>query len=298
MVFRKLSSREFLLLFPAQAIFYNISFVLLNIAKRIHPFLLYIREVIRIEMRLIKLMVAFICSGLIFISSKDQHVKESPSILIFSKTAGFYHECISEGNQAIMNICELHGIKADTTSHAKKFTKENLSRYDAVLFFNTTGDVLNRQQEIAFEHFIQSGRGYIGVHAASDTEYDWSWYGQLAGAYFISHPKIQKAKFIVQDTAFIATAFLPQEWLRTDELYNLKVTNSDVNVVLTVDESSYDGGENGEFHPMAWYHAYDGGRAFYTALGHTKESYKEAHFMKHLLGGIQYAIGKDVKQGQ
>lgn len=230
-----------------------------------------------------------------FTSCADERRTGEPQVLLFHKTAGYHHDCISDGSKAIEKMCTEHKIQLTTTDDPSIFNETDLGEYAAVIFFNTTGDVLDAGQENAFERFIQSGGGYVGVHSASDTEYKWEWYGQMAGAYFVSHPKIQEATFIVQDTSFDATRFLPTEWIRTDELYNFKLTNTDVNVILTVDESTYEGGENGDNHPMAWYHDYDGGRAFYTALGHTHESYKEAFFMKHLLEGIKYAIGENKK---
>ena len=231
--------------------------------------------------------------GLILGSCNNEYREGNPKILIFSKTSGYHHKCIAKGSLAIQSLCASNNIQADTTSNPALFNEKDLNEYAAVIFFNTTGDVLDNRQEVAFERYIQSGGGYVGVHSASDTEYGWSWYGDLAGAYFTSHPKIQEATFIVEDSTFIATDFLPKEWIRTDELYNFKLVNLDVNVVLSVDEKSYEGGTNGTSHPMAWYHEYDGGRAFYTALGHTDACYSEDYFMKHLLGGIQYAIGEN-----
>lgn len=240
-----------------------------------------------------KLLSFLALIGLLTTSCKNGERRALPKVLLFSKTAGFHHDCIAEGKVAIKAMLNENDIEVDTTSNPDFFNDDDLKAYASVLFFNTTGDVLNSNQEIAFERYVQSGGGFIGVHAASDTEYDWQWYGNLAGAYFVSHPKIQEAKFVVQDSSFSATSFLPKEWIRTDELYNLKMVNEDINVILTVDENSYEGGTNGDYHPMAWYHEFDGGRAFYTALGHTKESYKEEEFMKHLLAGIQYAIGEN-----
>lgn len=219
------------------------------------------------------------------------HGNEKHSVLVFSKTAGYHHKCIARGNVAIMKLCEKNGIHVDTTTNPSFFNKENLSKYDAVIFFNTTGDVLDKEQELAFKQFIQSGNGYVGVHSASDTEYEWEWYGNLVGAYFVSHPKIQEARFVNKNPDFPGIKTITDNWIRRDEIYNFKIVNKEVNVILTVDESTYEGGINGKNHPMAWYHEYDGGRAFYTALGHTNESYSEALFLKHLLGGIQYAIG-------
>lgn len=222
--------------------------------------------------------------------SKKRETK--PRVLIFSKTAGFNHASIPVGIAAIQKLGNENGFDVDTTKNAALFTDENLKQYSTVIFLSTTGNVLDYRQEAAFERYIQAGGGYVGVHAAADTEYDWGWYGRLAGAYFSSHPKQQNARFVVRDRNFIATKFFADSvWQRFDELYNYKKINPDVKVLVTIDESTYEGGTNGKFHPMAWYHEYDGGRAFYTGLGHTDESYSEENFLKHLLGGIQYAIG-------
>jgi cytochrome c len=155
-------------------------------------------------------------------------------------------------------------------------------------------NVLDNNGQAAFEKYIQSGGGYVGVHAASDTEYDWPWYNKLVGAQFKSHPKQQEAVLHVVDSNFIATKHLPREWKRWDEWYNFKnlMLDNTYHVLITIDESSYTGGENGAFHPMSWYHDFDGGRAFYTELGHTDESYADPLFLKHLLGGINYAMGR------
>lgn len=216
----------------------------------------------------------------------------NPRVLVFSKTAGFRHSAIPSGKAAIIKLGRENGFDVDTTENAEYFNEDSLKNYAAVIFLSTTENVLDYRQEAAFERYIQAGGGFVGVHAATDTEYDWGWYGRLVGAYFNGHPKPQKAKFIIKDRDFIATKFFTDTiWERTDELYNFKKINPDVHVLITIDESSYEGGTNGAFHPMAWYHEYDGGRAFFTELGHTDESYNEANYLKHLLGGIQYAIG-------
>ena len=219
-------------------------------------------------------------------------------ILVFSKTAGYHHESIAEGNVAIEKLGSLNNFDVDTTTDAAMFTEDTLKKYAAVVFLSTTGDVLNYLQEAAFERYIQAGGGYMGIHAAADCEYDWGWYGRLVGGYFLSHPgindtfpNIQPGILNVIDKENIATKFLPAEWKRTDEFYSFKKLSKDTKILLKIDEKSYHGGANGDNHPMAWYHAYDGGRAFYTALGHTKESFSEDNYLKHILGGIQYAIG-------
>ena len=221
-----------------------------------------------------------------------RHNDIPPRILIFSKTEGFRHQCIPVATAALRKLCRDNGIAVDTSEDAADFTEKNLKRYNAVVFLCTTGDVLNPAQETDFQRYIQAGGGYAGIHSATDTEYGWTWYGGLAGAYFNGHPAQQNATLIVRDHDHPATKHLGDTWPRFDEWYNFKNLNPDVKVLLSIDEKSYQGGTNGDNHPMAWYHEYDGGRAFYTALGHTNESYADPVFLRHVLGGIQYAIGK------
>ncbi len=221
-----------------------------------------------------------------------------PRILVFSKTAGYHHELIAEGNIAIQQLGSQNNFDVDTTSNASMFVEDTLKKYATIVFLSTTGDVLDYKQEAAFERYIQAGGGYMGIHAATDCEYDWGWYGRLAGAYFLDHPgmndtfpNVQEGVLNIVDTNTLATKGLPVNWKRTDEFYSFKKISKDIKVIMTIDEKSYHGGKNGNNHPMAWYHEYDGGRAFYTELGHTKESFSEANYLKHILGGIQYAIG-------
>jgi type 1 glutamine amidotransferase len=223
-------------------------------------------------------------------------------VLVFSKTAGYHHESIPDGVAAIQKLGSQNNFEVDTTTNADMFNEDSLQKYAAVVFLSTTGDVLNNYQEADFERFIQAGGGYVGIHAAADTEYDWGWYGRMAGGYFLDHPgindsfpNVQPGVLLVADADHESTKHLPKEWKRTDEFYSYKKLNKDVKVLLTIDEKSYNGGVKMGNHPMAWYHDYDGGRAFYTASGHTKESYSEEPFLKHLLAGIQYAIGGNKK---
>ena len=214
-------------------------------------------------------------------------------VLVFTKTAGFRHASIETGVAALQKLGEENGFQVDTSENAELITEENLKTYAAVIFLNTTGDILNHIQQADFERYIQSGGGFVGIHSAADTEYDWIWYGRMIGAYFNGHPEIQKATVNVVDKNHPATKMLPDAWDRTDEWYNYKSIRSEINPLLNLDESSYKGGTNGKDHPIAWYHDYDGGRAFYTGGGHTDECYSEPLFLAHLLGGINYAIGND-----
>jgi type 1 glutamine amidotransferase len=239
--------------------------------------------------------ILFLCALLFTIISCDATLplKKDVRILVFSKTAGFRHVSIETGKEAIVKLGLANQFKVDTTENANAFTDANLKKYAAVVFLSTTGDVLNNTQQAAFERYIKKGGGFVGVHAATDTEYDWPWYGKLAGAYFISHPVVQEAKFIIKDTKHPSTKFFTDSvWIHKDELYNFKDINPDIKVLITIDEKSYKGGKNGDFHPFSWYHDYDGGRAFYTSMGHTKECWAEDKFLQHLLGGINYAVGR------
>lgn len=212
-------------------------------------------------------------------------------MLVFAKTAGFHHESIAKAIPAIEKLGKENGFDIDTTTNAAMFEEDTLKKYSAIIFLNTTGALFNTNERVALQRYIQAGGGYMGIHAATDAEYDWGWYNRLVGAYFDSHPQQQEAKLIVKDKSHISTKHLPDVWTRKDEWYNFKKLNNDVHVLISIDEKSYEGGKNGDNHPMAWYHDYDGGRAFYTELGHTDESYVEPLFLQHILGGIQYAIG-------
>jgi cytochrome c len=216
-----------------------------------------------------------------------------PRVLVFTKTAGYYHTAIPAGASAILKLGAENNFDVDTTSNAAYFTEDSLKNYSAVIFLNTTGNVLDQYQEADFERYIQAGGGFVGVHSATDTEYEWGWYGRLVGAYFAGHPAQQEAVINVVDSSHISTKHLPAKWSRKDEWYNFRNIVSDLNVLLTIDETSYEGGKNGATHPMAWYHDFDGGRAWYTELGHTDESYSDPNYLNHLLGGIQYAIGEN-----
>ncbi|MFE2261485.1 ThuA domain-containing protein [Streptomyces griseosporeus] len=213
-------------------------------------------------------------------------------LLVFSKTAGFRHDSIPEGVAALRQLGAEAGYTVDATEDAAAFTPGTLRRYDAVVFLSTTGDVLDTAQQSAFEDYIHQGGGYVGIHAAADTEYDWAFYGGLAGAYFRSHPAIQPATVDVEDRAHPATSALARTWERTDEWYNYRSNPREhAHVLASLDETSYTGGTMNGDHPIAWCQEYQGGRAFYTGGGHTKESYAEPAFRAHLLGGIRYAVG-------
>ncbi|MEU8733343.1 lectin [Streptomyces tendae] len=213
-------------------------------------------------------------------------------VLVFSKTAGFRHSSIDDGIAALRDLGTANNFTVDATEDAQAFTSGNLAQYEAVVFLSTTGDVLDGAQQTAFEQYVKDGGGYVGIHAAADTEYDWPFYEGLAGALFHSHPAIQSATVEVEDRAHDATAHLGGTWQRTDEWYNYRTNpRTTARVLASLDESSYSGGNMNGDHPIAWCKDYQGGRAFYTGGGHTDESYTDPAFRRHLLGGIRWAAG-------
>ncbi len=219
------------------------------------------------------------------------------NVLVFSKTAAFRHQSIEAGKKALAKMAQEKGFGVSFTEDATQFNELNLKKYNTVVFLNTTGDVLDNEQQTYFERYIQAGGGYVGIHAATDTEYDWPWYNQLAGAWFLDHPStpsnVQKGKFIVAMKNHWATKGMPDEFERTDEFYAFKDISPKINVVLKIDEKSYIGGKNGDNHPMSWYQEFEGGRSFYTAMGHTDETYAEPLFLNHIWAGINYTAGGD-----
>lgn len=221
---------------------------------------------------------------------------ELPRVLVFSKTDGFRHSSIEPGKAAFQKMATEKGFTVDFTEEANQFTTNVLKKYNAVVFLNTTGDVLNAAQQVEFERYIQAGGGYVGIHAATDCEYEWPWYGRLAGAFFLDHPNpdnVQKGKFTVVQKNHWATQGMPDEFEKTDEFYSFKQIDPTIKVLITIDEKSYRGGNNGAYHPMSWYHDFDGGRAFYTAMGHTDETFAEPLFLNHVYAGLKYAMGGD-----
>ena len=156
----------------------------------------------------------------------------------------------------------------------------------------SAGDVLDSAQQAAFQRYIRGGRGFVGVHSASDTEYDWPWFGQLVGAYFKSHPRVQEARLDVRDRTHLSTKCLPAAWTRRDEWYDFRAPPpADAKVLVTIDEKSYSVGTMGDFHPMVWHRTFDGGRTIYSEMGHTHESWKEQAYLDHLAGAILWATG-------
>ncbi|MEZ6235134.1 MAG: ThuA domain-containing protein [Phycisphaerales bacterium] len=227
--------------------------------------------------------------------SPSDTVDAVPVVLVFSKTAGFRHGSIPAGIEAIEAIGAERGFEVVASEDAGLFTDQGLAGFDAVVFLSTTGDILNEDQQAAFERFIADGKGFVGVHAAADTEYGWAWYGELVGAYFQSHPQVQEATIEIEDAQHPSTITLPSPWVRRDEWYDYRTNpreNERIRVLATLLESSYSGGQMGADHPIAWCQAFGGGWAWYTGGGHTTEAFGEPEFREHLAGGILWVLAE------
>lgn len=243
------------------------------------------------------LLSLFLISFALHISAQDapsseeaQNVKMPELVLVFTKTTGYRHASIEKGVQTLRELGRQNGFIALQTDSGTDFNPQNLRNYKLVVFLSTTEEVLDDAQQKAFEGYIKNGGSYLGIHAAADTEYDWPWYGKLVGGYFESHPEQQEAKIDIVDTSHPSTTHLNNVWMHFDEWYNFKELNPSVSVLMKLDETSYKGGKNGTNHPIAWYHEYDGGRAFYTGLGHTDAAYDDPDFRQHLLGAIEWCL--------
>jgi len=233
-----------------------------------------------------------ILGALINRSAAAESTQPRFAVLVFSKTSAFHHDSIPQGIAAIKALGAENGFAVDSTEDAARFTVAELARYKVVVFLCTTGDILDTDQKAAFERYIRSGGGFVGIHSASDTEYQWAWYGRLVGAYFASHPQIQRATVRIEDRCHASTEGVPAIWERTDEWYNFRSNpRGAVHVLATLDEATYSGGKMGVDHPIAWCQEIEGGRSWYTAMGHTSESYAEPLYRLHLLGGIESAAG-------
>ncbi|MEJ2583530.1 MAG: ThuA domain-containing protein [Robiginitalea sp.] len=224
-------------------------------------------------------------------AQEGEYPREELRVLVFTKTNGYRHQSIEKGVAALRELSLEAGIALDHTEDSLQFNPKNLSNYQLVVFLSTTGDVLGPAQEAAFRDFIARGGSFMGIHAATDTEYDWPWYGELVGAYFESHPEQQQATLEVVDWQHPSTRHLPQRWSHFDEWYNFRDFQAGIKVLINLDESSYQGGSNGKSHPIAWYHSFGGGRAFYTGMGHTEAAFDDPTFRKHLSGGLRYCLG-------
>jgi len=219
--------------------------------------------------------------------------------LLVTTTRGWHHESQHAGVLAIQQLGVRNNFDVVIWEDPGGFTDKYLEPFQVVIFLSTTGDIFDSTQQKVMERFIQSGKGFVGLHSASDTEYDWPWYNKLVGRMFHIHPVIQTAKINIVDTSFPGSQGFANNKLWTDEWYEFGPEKiSGLNYILAVDETSYNAKVNwgakkgegmGKLHPVSWYHNYDGGRSFYTALGHMPSVYSDPAYLNHLYAGIYWA---------
>ncbi|RIQ29641.1 ThuA domain-containing protein [Jiangella rhizosphaerae] len=244
---------------------------------------------------------AFLASLLTGTAIGSAHEAEDEyDVLFFHKTTGFRHDSIPAALAAVEELGADHGFTVTETQDAAVFTDDGLAGYEAIVFFTDGENTLDAGQRQAFERYIHRGGGFAGLHSTSNMDKtNWPWWSDLmGGAFFRNHPsgadQFQDATVRIEDATHPSTAGLPAEWVREDEWYNFTANPREkVHVLATLDESTYNPGSGamGADHPIAWCANFDGGRTWYTALGHSSEHYDEPLMREHLLGGIEWAAG-------
>ncbi|WP_037318516.1 ThuA domain-containing protein [Salegentibacter sp. Hel_I_6] len=240
------------------------------------------------------LLVIFLFSLTTGFSQEDEEKGDKKEVLVFYKTDGFWHNSIPTGRDFLLDLGEDHDFEVTTTKDADDFLEDDIQNYDLIIFLNTTGNVFDDEEQEGFKKYIENGGNFFGIHAAADTEGDWPWFVELVGGFFDGHPEVQQADIKLNMPQHPAVSHLPELWTRTDEWYNYKNLNPEMQVLLYLDENSYEGGTNGEEHPIAWFGETGyGGISIYTGLGHTVQSYIEPLFQEHILQSILFALEKD-----
>lgn len=240
-----------------------------------------------------------ICANILF-SIQAQPSKDFPSktlnVLVFSKTEGWKHQSISSGIKMFSDLALKEGWNLTATEDANLFTMDFLINFDVVVFLNPTGNVLSQQQQKAFKTFMETSKGFVGIHAAADCEYDWPWYGKLNGAYFRTHPPAQEGTVIFEDHNHPSMKVFEgmESYTTFDEWYSFKDNpRKNVHVLARLDESTIKEAPNDEWemgdHPLIWWQEFDGIRSFYSVFGHTHEAFQDPKVQAHYAGAVNWA---------
>lgn len=225
-------------------------------------------------------------------------------ILVMSKTAGYRHGSIPVGQATIRELAREQSFTVAFTEDSAQFNDANLGQFDAVIFLNTTGDILDSLQQESFERYIKAGHGMLGIHSAADTETDGMWplYTALIGARFKSHPAIQEARIVIADqTGAVgrgASLAGLGEFKFTDEWYDFNDLSPTLIPLLRIDRASYAGSTATGTEPIVWRNAFSGGRAFYIGLGHRDQTYASPIMREMILQGLRYAVGRPASLGR
>lgn len=249
------------------------------------------------------LIIACLNSTYITAQSFNENKLKNKNVLVFTKNGkGYVHENIASGIAAIQKLGVEKGFSVDTTTNSALFAGDNLKKYDAIIFSNTNNDVFDNEQErVGFMRYIQAGGGFMGIHSASGTERNWKWFKLLLGATFLRHPPFQPFTVHVLNKNHPAVKNVAATWATEDECYFFKEFNPSVEVLLFSDISRIKEAENGKNvtpdvfgnrYPAAWCHEFDGGRAWYTALGHDKKDYSDPLYLNHITEGLKWVVNK------
>ncbi len=235
-------------------------------------------------------------------TTKDNFKWNDVHILVYTKNGkGYVHDNIASASAAIKSLGERYGFGVDVSDNPDDFNDANLRKYDVLVFNNTNNDVFtNNAQKLALMHYVQAGGGFVGLHSATGTERNWPWFKRLIGASFLRHAKHQPFKEIIIDKNHPSTSFLPSVWSADDECYFFKEVNPDLHVLVVHDLSSVNDNDKPTFYggtssPAVWCHEFDGGRQWYTSLGHDSATYKKEEFQQHILGGLKWVINDNRK---
>jgi type 1 glutamine amidotransferase len=228
--------------------------------------------------------------------------KAGKKVLVYTKNGkGYVHKNIPESIRCIESICKENGWGCEASDDPAIFTTEKIAEFDVLVFSNTNNETFDTdEQREVFQKFIQNGGGFAAIHSACASERQWPWYWANVGCKFVWHPKFQEFDVKVIDKNHPSTEFLPDIWTRKDECYMLDHLSLNINILLAADLRTVDGIEKnkypgktfGDCTPLCWYQEFDGGRQWYTALGHATEDYKDPVFKKHLEGGIRWVMEK------
>ena len=235
----------------------------------------------------------------------DSRSRISKEILIYTRNGeGYVHDNIDASVKALEEICKSISVNTTVSNNPSIFESRKLMKFDAVIFSNTNNDAfLNEQQRENFQAFIRSGKGFVGIHSACGSERNWPWYWSMLGGKFVRHPKFQEFDIKVIDPDHISTRELPKTWKWEDECYYIDHLNPAIHVLLAADLTTitdekrnvYPGTVFGDLFPLAWFNEFEGGKIWYTALGHNIEHYEDVNFRNHLEGGILWVLGEEKK---
>ncbi len=246
-------------------------------------------------------VIALVAAGVLTSSA----VLASPRVLVYTKNQVgpklYIHDNIASCAEAIKKLGTENGFAVDVSDDPALFTDEGLKKYQAIVFDNTNNEIFdNENQKTALQRYIRAGGGFVGIHSASGSMRNWPWFWSMLGGKFVRHPKLQAFTIKVKDRNDISTAHFPETFQWTDEFYYVDNMPAGLHVLLAGDlttledpgKDKYPGKKFGDEFPLAWRHEFEGGRAWYTALGHQKEHYSDPKFMQHVLGGIRWAVGE------